>query len=84
MNTSKIGSIIAGISLGLVLGYAAASLFNSPKDTWKLIPYDKKWPPTLGHIFLKLRCERSGVHYPTSFLTDSEKYTSSGVSLTRD
>jgi hypothetical protein len=41
--------------------------------------FNQKWTPSLGQFFLILRCERSGVHYPTSFLIDSLKYTSSGV-----
>ena len=45
---------------------------------------DQKWTPCLGQYFLNLRCEGSVVHYPTSFLIDSLKYTSSGVSLSSD
>ena len=70
----EVESLLATVTIEMIL----------PSITTAELVDIKKWTPCLGHIILNLRCESPGVHYLTSFLIDSLKYTSSGVSLSRD
>ena len=58
MSSSKTGSIIAGISLGLVIGFATGTFLNSK---WKLIPYDMSKTPQVYN----------NVNYPAFLLNES-------------
>ena len=50
MGTSKAGSIIAGISLGLVLGFASAPFFKTETSSWKLIPVEAGLTPKYNNV----------------------------------
>ena len=60
MSTSKVGSIIAGISLGLIIGFMTAPFLKTQKSSWKLIPFDG----TKGLKFY------SNVNYPAYLLNE--------------